>query len=219
MQTPSPHQSLTERIVNTSLAGGLPITLIIVALLAGLLALNFTAREEEPQIVVPMIDVLVDAPDLTARQVERQVTVPLEKLLSQIPGVEHVYSTTMAGKSAVTLRFFVGEDREDAILNTYNKLYSNQHRIPPVVNNWLVQPVEVDDVPILMWGLWSDSSDVSDYELRRIAEEMSVRYQAIDQTSEVKVVGGRPRVLQVQLDPERLAVRNPTLIEAVQALS
>ncbi|CAA0099113.1 Efflux pump membrane transporter BepE [BD1-7 clade bacterium] len=220
MNDPSTHRThWLDRLVERSLSGGLPIVIMVMALAAGLLALNLTAREEEPQIVVPMIDVLVEAPDLSARQVERQVTLPLEKLLSQIRGVEHVYSTTVEGQAAVTLRFFVGEDREDAILNTYNKLHSNQQRIPAVVKNWRVQPVEVDDVPILMLALWSDTDAVSDFELRRLAEEISVRYQAIDSTSEVNVVGGRPRALQVLLDPQRLAARNTTVNEVVQALT
>ena len=87
-----------------TLRGGLPSLLFAVGLVAGCVALIFTPREEEPQIVVPMIDVLVGAPGLSAQQTERQVTIPLEKLLAQIPGVEHVYSTTDAGSTAVTLR-------------------------------------------------------------------------------------------------------------------
>ena len=104
-----------------------------------------------------MVDVLVEAPGLSAVQVERQVTIPLEKLLAQIPGVEHVYSATGTGQASVTLSFYVGQDREDAILNTYNKLHSNQDKVPAVVEQWLVDPVEVDDVPILLLGLWTSS--------------------------------------------------------------
>ena len=72
-----------------------------------MVALNYTPREEEPQIVVPMVDVLVNSPGMSSKQVERQVTTPLEKLLAQIPGVENVYSTSMSGQAAVTLRFYV----------------------------------------------------------------------------------------------------------------
>ena len=98
--------------------------------MAGLVALQYTPREEEPQIVVPMLDVLVSAPGLSSVQVARQVTIPVEKLLTQIPGVEHVYSSSQNGRAAVTLRFYVGQDREESILNTYNKLYSNQDQVP-----------------------------------------------------------------------------------------
>ncbi|EED33661.1 RND transporter, HAE1/HME family, permease protein [gamma proteobacterium NOR5-3] len=208
-----------DRIMAMTLRGYLPLTLFMLGLFAGILALVFTPREEEPQIVVPMIDVLVAAPGLSARQTERQVTIPLEKLLAQIPGVEHLYSSTDAGSASVTLRFSVGQDREDSLLNTYNKLYANQDQIPAVVSEWLLKPVEVDDVPILVLGLWSsDEARYSDFELLRIADEISTALQAIPQTSEVKVVGGRPRTLRILVDPESLAARRTTAADIVSAL-
>ncbi|EAQ98854.1 efflux RND transporter permease subunit [Congregibacter litoralis] len=208
-----------DRIMATTLRGSLPAALFLLGLFAGVMALTFTPREEEPQIVVPMIDVLVSAPGLSARQTERQVTIPLEKLLAQIPGVEHLYSSTDAGKTAVTLRFFVGEDREDSLLNSYNKLYANQDQIPAVVTEWLLKPVEVDDVPILVLGLWSeDEALYSDFELRRMADEISTAIQAIPQTSEVNVIGGRLRTLRILLDPESLAARHTTAADIVSAL-
>jgi multidrug efflux pump subunit AcrB len=210
---------LLDRLVARALQGGIPLTLFLVALAAGAAALYLTPREEEPQIVVPMVDVLVSAPGLSAEQVERQVTVPVEKLLTQIPGVEHIYSTSRAGQSAVTLRFFVGQDREESILNTYTKLYSNQDEVPEVVSEWLVQPVEVDDVPILLLSLWSDDPDRYDaYALRRLADELSTSLKQIDQTSEVRVTGGRPRTVRILLDPESMAARKTTALEIARAL-
>jgi len=209
-----------DRLVRYTLGGGLPQLILIAGLLAGVLALVYTPREEEPQIVVPMVDVTVEAPGLSARQVERQVTIPLEKLLAQIPGVEHVYSTTAMERATVTLSFFVGEDREDSILNSYNKLYSNQHRIPPVVGRWMMRPVEVDDVPVVMLGLWSENPErYSDYELRRMADEISTFLQGIPSTSEVNVVGGRPRTAQILLDPESMGARKTTAEDIVNALA
>ncbi|MEE4277726.1 MAG: efflux RND transporter permease subunit [Halieaceae bacterium] len=208
-----------DRIMAMTHRGTLPALLFAFGILAGVLALALTPREEEPQIVVPMIDVLVEAPGLSAQQTQRQVTIPLEKLLAQIPGVENVYSSTSVGRSSVTLRFFVGEDREDSLLNTYNKLYSNQDQLPPVVGSWLVKPVEVDDVPIVVLSLWSDDVDrYSDFELRRMADEFSTALQAIPNTSEVRVVGGRPRTLRVLLDPEGMAARRTTAADIVDAL-
>jgi multidrug efflux pump subunit AcrB len=209
-----------DRLIHYALRGGLPKLIFVAGLLAGLLALLYTPREEEPQIVVPMVDVLVEAPGLEAAQVERQVTIPLEKLLAQIPGVEHVYSSTGTGQAAVTLSFYVGEDREDSILNTYNKLYSNQDELPPVVSRWMMRPVEVDDVPIVMLGLWSDDPErYSDFELRRMADEVSTFLQGIPSTSEVNVVGGRPRTVRILIDPERLGARSTTAQDIVNALA
>ena len=208
-----------DKLVARSLSGGLPIFVLFVSLLAGAIALFFTAREEEPQIVVPMVDVLVQSAGLSARQVERQVTTPLEKLLAQIPGVENVYSTSMAGQASVTLRFYVGEDREESILNTYNKLYSNQGNIPAIVDQWLVSPVEVDDVPIVMLALWSDDPErTSDFELRRLADEFSTALQTIEDTSEVNVVGGRARTIRILPSPESLAARQSTPADILAAL-
>ncbi|MBU3071412.1 efflux RND transporter permease subunit [Aestuariicella sp. G3-2] len=212
-------QSPLESLVRYSLSGGMPLMLLLLSLVLGALALTFTPREEEPQIVVPMVDVLVEAPGLSAAQVERQVTIPLEKLLAQIPGVENVYSTTMTGRTTATLRFYVGEDRETSLLNTYNKLYSNQHRVPAVVSRWQVSPVEVDDVPILLLALWSSDPDrTSDYELRRVADEVSTFLQSVPDTSEVNVVGGRPRTIRILPDPESLAARSSTVGDILNAL-
>ncbi|MEQ8516688.1 MAG: efflux RND transporter permease subunit, partial [Chromatocurvus sp.] len=202
------------------LRGGLPTLIFLGSLLAGMLALQLTPREEEPQIVVPMMDVVVEAPGLSARQTERQVTIPLEKLLYQISGIEHLYSSTRAGRVTVTLRFHVGEDRETALLNAYNKLYSNQHRIPEVVTRWQLNPVEIDDVPILVVALWStDGERYGDYELGRMAQEFATALQAIPQTNGVTVTGGRKRTLRILLDPEAMGARRSTPIDIIEALS
>jgi multidrug efflux pump subunit AcrB len=214
-----PASNPLDKLVAKSLSGGLPVFILLLSLLLGAIALNFIPREEEPQIVVPVVDVWVASPGLSAKQVERQVTTPLEKLLAQIPGVEHVYSASSMGRSVVTLRFYVGEDREDSLLNTYNKLYSNQDKVPGVVASWMVSPVEVDDVPIVMLGLWSTHPDrTSDFELRRLADELSTALQAIEQTSEVNVIGGRPRTIRILPSPESLAARQSTPLDIINAL-
>lgn len=207
-------------LMATVLDGGLPKILFFAGVLVGLLALQFTPREEEPQIVVPMIDVFVSTPGLSPEQAERQVTIPLERLLAEIKGVEHIYSTSRPGGAIVTLRFYVGEDREDALLNTYNKLYANQDRIPPVVQQWQLSPVEVDDIPILMLGLWSDDPQYTDFELRRIAEEFATLLQTVEDSSQVEVVGGRPRTVTLELIPEALTARGTSpadIVDAIQA--
>ena len=211
---------MIDSLVQRSLQGVVPVVVLIAGLLAGLFALQFTPREEEPQIVVPMVVVQASASGLSARQVERQVTVPLENLLSQIPGVENIYSVSHTSMSEVTLRFYVGEDREDALLNTYNKILSNQNVMPPVVQNWWLDPVEVDDVPIVLLGLWSDRPDqYSDVELRRVADELVSYLQATPDTSEVNVIGGRHRQINVNLDPEAMVARLTTVQDIASAIS
>jgi len=208
-----------SRIVDLFLRSGLSPVFIAVSLALGVLAIAITPREEEPQIVVPMADVLIQAPGLPAAEVERQIATPLEKLLFQIDGVEHVYSASRAGQAVVSLRFYVGEDREDSLVKIYNKIHSNTDLIPPDVASWVVKPIEIDDVPIVIVTLWSDRPDlIDDYGLRRIAEEVEIELQALPQTNRTMVVGGRSRVVRIELDPEALAARQTSPLDVGWAL-
>ena len=214
------HTTLLDKLVAYSLKGGLPVFIFILSFVLGAIALIYTPREEEPQIVVPMANVIISAPGLSAKQVEKQVTLPLEKLLSQITGVEHIYSRSGPGNAIVTLRYYVGEDREDALLNAYTKLYSNQDSIPTAVNSWIIKPVEVDDVPVVMLGIWSSKPNLySDFELRRFADEMTTSLQQIEDTNQVNVVGGRPRSINILFNPQSMAARKTTATEIVGAIT
>ena len=113
-----------SRMLAVTIEGPLPLLILLAALIGGIVALVITPREEEPQIVVPVADVLVSAPGLDAQQIERQIATPLEKLLYQIDGVEYVYSMSKPERCVVTVRFFVGEDRVASLVKIYNKLYS-----------------------------------------------------------------------------------------------
>jgi len=207
------------RLVDTFLRGDVAVLLVLVSVALGAAALYLTPREEEPQIVVPMADVFVTAPGLSAAQVEEKITTRLEKLLCQIDGVEYIYSMSRPGQSVVTVRFFVGEDREDSLVKLYNKIQSNTDRIPPSVESWVVKPIEVDDVPIVNVTLWSDRPRLyGDHELRRIAEQLQFELKAIRDTNRVEVIGGRPRRIRVLLDPVRLAGVQTSALEVVDAL-
>ena len=208
-----------DDLVAYSLKGGLPILFFILSLTLGAIALIYTPREEEPQIVVPMVDVVISAPGLSAKQIERQVTLPLEKMLSQITGVEHIYSRSSPGQAVVTLRYFVGEDREDSLLNAYNKLHSNTDKIPATVSSWIIKPIEVDDVPTVVLGLWSDQPDrYSDFDLRRFADEITTSLQQIQDTNQVSVVGGRARNINIQFNPQSMAARKTTVSDIIQSI-
>jgi multidrug efflux pump subunit AcrB len=193
--------------------------ILLAALIGGVVALIITPREEEPQIIVPLADVLVSAPGLNAEQVERQIATPLEKLLYQIDGVEYVYSMSKPEKCVVTVRFYVGEDRVASLVKIYNKLYSETDRIPDAVQAWVVKPIEIDDVPIVIAVLWSDHPELTgDHELRRLAEEIEHDLQSIKNTNKVEVTGGRPRQIRVELDPEALAARQTAPLDVAWAI-
>ncbi len=194
---------LPSAIVKTFLEGNLAILMIIISLLAGIAALLMTPREEDPQIVVPVADVYVAFPGASAAEIEQTVSSRLEKLLYQIDGVEYVYSMSRPGEAVVTVRFFVGESREGSLIKLYNKLFSNIDEVTPGITNWVVKPIEIDDVPIISATLYSDR--YGPHELCRTAEEIVEHLQQIKNTARITIHGGQPRVLHVYLDNERLS--------------
>lgn len=197
-----------------------PPILILLALAIGVVSLVMTPKEEDPQIIVPMADVIIQAPGLSAKQVEKQVTEPLEKLLSQIDGVEYVYSTSMRGAAQVIVRYYVGEGREGALVKLYNKLYANQDKVPASVTSWIVKPVEIDDVPIVVAALYSTNpQQIGSYELRRIAQQATQRLKALESTNVVEVIGGQSRIVEIELNSSAMASRKTTIDDLQNAFS
>jgi len=214
--TPAP-KTFTARMIEVFLTGNLTPLVMLVTLFVGLGALYLTPREEEPQIVVPLADVLIDVPGASAQEVERLVATRLEKLLYQVDGVEYVYSFSRPHQAVVTVRFFVGQNREDSLIKIHNKLQTSVDQIPPQVAGWVVKPVEIDDVPVLAVTLWSAEHD--DYVLRRAAEELEIRVQGVQGTGRTSVHGGRPRKIRVLLDPDALASHGVALERLRAALA
>ncbi len=208
--------SIIQRIVEVFLRGNLSVMLIALSLLAGAVALIVTPREEEPQIVVPLADILVQAPGASAEEVERQISTRLEKLLYQIDGVEYVYSMSRPGSAIVTVRFYVGENREDSLVKIFTKINSHTDLVPPTVAGWVVKPVEIDDVPIVNITLFSGRYD--DAQLRRLAEELEIKLQSVRNTNKTFLIGGRPRTLRVEVDPTLLAAHSLSMLEVSRAL-
>jgi multidrug efflux pump subunit AcrB len=196
-------------IVRAFVDSNLSIILIIAASLVGLAALWFTPREEDPQIVVPLADIFVNAPGYDADQVEQLVSTPLERMLSQIDGVEYVYSMSRDDQAIITVRFYVGQDRERSLVKLFKKLNENQDAIPSAVRDWILKPVEIDDVPIVTLTLQGAGED--SYQLRRISEELVERLATIRNVNRAYLVGGESRVVQVEISPDRLQAFHLTL--------
>jgi multidrug efflux pump subunit AcrB len=197
---------LAGRIARYFINSKLTPLLMGFSLVLGAFAVLETPREEEPQIIVPMMDVFVEMPGATAQEVEQRVTTPMEKLLWEIPGVEYVYSTTRPGTCLAIVRFKVGEKEEDSIVKLYNKLYSNFDLIPPGASKPLIKPRSIDDVPVLALTFWSNRYD--SYTLRRIAAEVDREVKTIDDISGTKLIGGEQRQLRVLLDTAKMAGYN-----------
>ena len=197
------NRGLAGRIAHAFIDSRLTPLVIIGSLLLGLFSILQTPREEEPQIVVPMLDVFVGMPGASAKEVEQRVTIPMEQLLRDVPGVEYLYSTSQEGGALVIVRFYVGTKEEDAIIRTYNKLYSNFDRIPQGVSQPLIKARSIDDVPVLAVTLWGKNYD--GYALRRIAAELQQNVKQVENVSETTLLGGQRRQVRVTVNPQRLA--------------
>lgn len=197
---------------------GSKLTPLVIAgsLLLGAFAVWKLPREEEPQIIVPMVDVFVQMPGASAREVEERVTKPMEKLLWEIPGVEYIYSTSSPGMSTAIVRFLVGQDEEKSIVRLNQKLNANLDRIPPGASPPLVKPRSIDDVPVLALTFWSKR--YGDLDLRLIAAQATDTIKQTPDVSAVELIGGQRREIRITLDPARLAAYNLSPLQIAGAL-
>ncbi len=194
---------IAGRLAHTFLNSKLTPLFIAASLALGIFAVAIIPREEEPQILVPMLDITTAMPGASPAEVEQRVTLPIENLVHQISGVEYVYSTSAPGQSLVIVRFLVGTPQEDALIKVYSKLYSNFDRMPPGASQPLIKARSIDDVPILALTLWGEY--YNGYQLRAIAAEMQHNIEQISDVSETTIIGGLPRTMRVVLSAEKLS--------------
>jgi len=194
---------LAGRIAHYFIDSKLTPLIITASVLLGVFAVIMTPREEEPQIIVPMVDVFVQMPGASSKEVERRVTTPMEKLIWEIPGVEYVYTTSSPGQSMAIVRFYVGQNIEDSIVKLYNKLYSNFDKIPPGASQPLIKPRSIDDVPILALTFWGKG--YNGYQLRRLVSQVDDQVKSVDDVSQTMVIGGLRREVKVTLDSSKLS--------------
>ncbi len=187
------------------------------SLVVGLMAILATPREEEPQISVPMIDVILAMPGATPAETENLLVRPVERRMYEIPGVEHVYSMATEGMAMVTVRFRVGEDQERSVVNVHAKLFSAMDQVPPGALPPLVKPHSIDDVPILTLTLNADRYGSN--ALREMAVHLEGEIRTVPEVAETFVTGGQPRQIRVTLDPARLAAAGVSPAQVTGALS
>ncbi len=190
---------------------------IVASMLLGVYAVMALPREEEPQIIVPMVDVFVDMPGASPTEVEQRVTRPIEKLLWEVPGVEYLYSTSMPGRAMLVVRFLVGQDEERALVRLTQKLAANAPLLPPGATAPLVQARSIDDVPVMALTLWGAGYD--DLRLRQMAGQLQETLKELPDIAEIAIIGGRPRQVSVDLDPAALASRGLDPLAVQQALA
>ena len=215
-----PRLGLSGAIAKKFLHSEITPLLALVGLLMGLFAVLVTPREEEPQINVTFANVFIPFPGATAREVEKLVSSPAEQVLAEIEGVEHVYSVSRPGLAVLTVQFFVGEPRTDAIVRLYNKLYSNADWLPTNlgVGQPIVKPKGIDDVPIVSLTLWTEDPQRSADDLARVAHTLESELKRVAGTRDLYSIGAPDRVVRVLFDPAKLSGYGLSLAELRQSL-
>jgi multidrug efflux pump subunit AcrB len=211
------HLGLTAKIVSYFIDSKLTPIFILVSLFLGLFAILKTPKDEEPQIVVPMIDIIIQYPGAEPAEIEKRIIFPLEKKLWELKDIEYIYSVAKEGVAVVTARFYVGTDPVKALVDLNSKWMSAVDIAPPgVILPPLIKPKSIDDVPILSLTLWS--KDYDGYSLRKMALALEEEIKKIPDVAETTIIGGRPRELQVLLDPIKLSAYRISPLQIAQIL-
>jgi multidrug efflux pump subunit AcrB len=208
---------LAGRFASMFIRSKLTPLIIVSSILLGAYAVIALPREEEPQIVVPMIDVFVDLPGASPTEVEQRVTRPLEQRLWEVPGLEYLYSTSSPGRAMIIARFTVGEDEERALVRLHQKLDALAGLLPAAASAPLVQARSIDDVPVMALTLWGPSYDAA--QLRQLGAQLRDVLKEVPDTSEITVIGGQPRQVTIDLDPPALEARGLDPLIVQQALA
>ncbi|AZZ58225.1 efflux RND transporter permease subunit [Riemerella anatipestifer] len=204
------------RIAEFFINSKLTILLMIALMIIGVYSSTLIPREEEPQIIVPMADVMVGYPGANPTEVENRVVKPLEKIISNIKGVEHVHSMAMNGKAMLIVQFYVGEDTERSYVKLYDELMKHKMMFPKGVYEPIVKTRSIDDVPMLGLTLWSEN--YNDYQLRQITEELASEIKKVKDVSLTNVIGGRARQLKVILDKAKMAESSVDALSVMQMI-
>ncbi len=205
---------ISGRLANAFIDSKLTPLLMIAALLIGTFATFLTPREEEPQIVVPLVDIFVPFAGGSAKEVEARVAKPLEKIINEIHGVEFIYSTSLPDFTVITVRYFVGEDMEESLVKLWTVLMKNMDKMPSGIQFPLIKTKSIDDVPVLTLNIWSENYD--EFQLRRVSAELGEEIKKITDVSEVELTGGLKRKVRIILDPARLRAFNIDPLQIAQ---
>jgi multidrug efflux pump subunit AcrB len=215
---PSGHQvGLAGRLARGCLRSKLTPLLVVASIALGVAALLLTPREEEPQIIVPMVDVLVPFPGATAREVESQLTTPLERRLWGIPGVEYLYSTSTPSAAFITVRFKVNEPLEPSLVRVHQELRAHPELLPSGALEPVVRLLSIDDVPFLTLTLHGDPLPAG--QLRALGEEVARELAAVPETAQVRVLGGARRAVRIEPDPQRMRTLGVSIAELQPAVA
>lgn len=196
-------EGISGKIAKAFINSKLTVLLMIAFLLIGGYSTMLIPREEEPQIEVPIADVYIAFPGASPKEVETKVAAPMEKIISNVKGVEYVYSTSMKGQTMLIVQFYVGEDVERSMVKLYNELLKNMDKMPQGVSMPLIKTRAIDDVPVLSLTLWSEK--YNDYDLKRLSEAVTNEVKKVNDVAAINLLGGRSKQVKVVLDKDKMA--------------
>jgi len=208
------NKGISGKIAAAFLESKLTALLMIAFMLLGIFSSYLIPREEDPQIEVPMADVFLRYPGATPKEVETKIAAPLEKIISNLPGVEHIYSTSMSGQAMVIVQFYVKEDVERSFVQLYNEILKHMDQMPQGVSMPLIKTRAVDDVPIQALTFWSDK--YNDFEIKQVAQEVNNRLKSIKGIAATKLIGGRSHIISVTLDKDKMAQNHVDILGITQ---
>jgi len=211
---------LSGRIAAYFLTAQITPLLALVAFLLGVFAVLVTPREEEPQINVTMANVIVPFPGASVADVEQMVATPAEQVLSQIAGVEHVFSVSRPGMALITVQYKVGVPRTEALVRLYDTVHSHADWLPQGLGALppIIKPKGIDDVPIVTVTLYNTTPGATAFDLERVAHSVEADLKRVAGTREVRTIGGPGRAVAVEIDPGRMAAHGVVVSDLRQAL-
>lgn len=209
-------KGLSGNIAKGFLQSKLTILLMVAFLLIGGYSTMLMPREEEPQIKVPMADIFLGYPGASPKDVETKVAAPMEKIISNIKGVEYVYSTSMKGQVMLIVQFYVGEDVEKSMVKLYSELLKNMDKMPQGITMPLIKTRAIDDVPVLSFTLWGENYD--DHRLKLLGQEVANEVKKIPNVSDINLLGGRSKEVKVELDKTKMAASHVDFLSITKAI-
>ena len=211
-----PKLGLAGKLAKGFLRSKLTPLIVLASLMLGILAVVITPREEEPQIIVPMVDLYIPYPGASPKEIESQVTNPMERRLWGIPGVEYLYSMSRPGMALITVRFKVNEPQEPSLVKIYQELAANPQMLPPGAMKPIIKLQTIDDVPFLVLTIHGEGETPG--QLRTMGEVLAGELSDVPNTAQVKVTGGARRMVRIEPDPDRLRSLNFSIAELQPAL-
>ncbi|BDQ12910.1 efflux RND transporter permease subunit [Sediminibacterium sp. TEGAF015] len=209
-------KGLSGNIAKAFLQSKLTILLMVAFLLIGGYSTLLMPREEEPQIQVPMADIFIAYPGASPKEVETKVSAPLEKVISNIKGVEYVYSTSMSGQTMLIVQFLVGEDVERSLVKLYSEIMKNMDKMPQGISMPLIKTRAIDDVPVFGLTLWGENYD--DYQLKLVAQELSNELKKSNDVSDINIIGGRSKEVKVVLNKTLMAANRVDFLSIAKSI-